>query len=133
LRSGISIFYSGRPKGLRRRYTPRSSVDRGVAHDVKDDGAAALPRRGRERAEQRPRQTEGPDEIGREGQLEPFALSVGEQRQRYGPRLDALLTRTSTPPRLLVTCKAIAWMSSLRARSPPAPLIGVAAPEAGDR
>ena len=38
-----------------------------------------------------------------------------------GPRLDALLTSTSSPPRLPAICSAIGWMSSFRATSPTMP------------
>src|SRR6516165_9621031 len=62
----------------------RVGVDRGVADDVEDDGATPLPRRGREGAEQSPRQTEGPNEVSRERQLELLAFGVGEQGERDG-------------------------------------------------
>ena len=57
----------------------RVGVDRGVADDVEDDGTAPLPCRGRKGAEQRSRQTERPDEIGCQRQLEPLTFGVGEE------------------------------------------------------
>ena len=40
-----------------------------------------------------------------------------------GPRLDALLISTSSPPRQPRTCKAIGWISSLSATSPTMPSV----------
>ena len=62
----------------------RVGVDRGVADDVEDDGAAPLPRRCREGAEQSPRQTEGPNKVSRQRQLELLAFGVGEQGEWDG-------------------------------------------------
>jgi len=62
----------------------RVGIDRGIAGDVEDDGPAALSRGGRQGAEQRPGQPEGPHEIGRQSEFELFAFGVGKQGQRDG-------------------------------------------------
>src|SRR6267378_1327328 len=49
-----------------------------------------------------------------------------------GPRLEALLMRTSRPRSLPVTCKAIGWRSSLRAKSPALPRSTIANLESGE-
>jgi hypothetical protein len=62
----------------------RVGVDRGVTDEVEDDGAATLSRRGREGAEQRPGQAEGPHEVGRQSELELLAFGIGKQGERDG-------------------------------------------------
>ena len=68
----------GAPRGIR--------IDGGVARHIQDNGAASFARRGRERAEQRLRQTERPEDVRRERALEIFALGVAQKGQRRRAR-----------------------------------------------
>ena len=96
-------------RGLARavRAPLRIRVDRGVARHVQHDAAAAFARRRGQRAEQRFGQSKRPEHVGRQRQLEVFARRVGQSASGTGPRLDALFTRTSRPPRLPAICSAI--------------------------
>ena len=110
-------------RGLARavRAPLRIRVDRGVARDVEHDASAALARRRASAPSSALVRRNGPSTLVASASSRSSHSVSASSASGAGPRLDALFTSTSRPPRLPTICSAIGWMSSFRATSPTMP------------
>ena len=84
---------------------------------------SALPRRSRQRTQQRLGQAERAEQVGGERRLEVLALGVGQRHQRDGPERRSVVDENFDAASAAVICSASGWIAVLSETSAAMPCV----------